>query len=363
MRVLVTGGTSLIARATIERLISRGDAVTTMQRRPGHPPAGVVEVLGDIADEVALSRAVAGQEAVIHVAAKVDVVGSWREFERVNVVGTGRVLTAARAAGVTRFVHVSSPSVAHGGGSFVGAGADAADPRITRGHYATTKAMAERAALAAVGPDFAVVAVRPHLVWGPGDTQLVGRIVDRARSGRLAVVGSGGALVDTTYLDNAAGALVAALDRAPALTGRAFVISNGEPRPIRELLERIVVAAGLELPRVKVPRAVAFLAGLVAEKAWTASGRTDEPPITSFLAEQLSTAHWFDQRMTREALGWSPTVGIDEGLRRLAEWYATGGGRRVPCSDGSCHRPGPHSVERGPGRRGSNGAGFHREPL
>lgn len=191
MRVLVTGGTSLIARATMERLISRGHAVTTMQRRPGNPPAGVIEALGDIANEVALNRAVVGQEAVIHVAAKVDLVGSWREFERVNVVGTRRVLTAARAAGVTRFVHVSSPSVAHGGGSLVGAGADAADPTITRGHYATTKAIAERAALAAAGPDFAVVAVRPHLVWGPGDTQLVGRIIDRARSGRLATVGSG----------------------------------------------------------------------------------------------------------------------------------------------------------------------------
>ena len=306
----------------MERLISRGHAVTTMQRRPGNPPAGVIEALGDIANEVALNRAVVGQEAVIHVAAKVDLVGSWREFERVNVVGTRRVLTAARAAGVTRFVHVSSPSVAHGGGSLVGAGADAADPTITRGHYATTKAIAERAALAAAGPDFAVVAVRPHLVWGPGDTQLVGRIIDRARSGRLATVGSGGALVDTTYLDNAADALVAALDRAPALTGRAFVISNGEPRPIRELLERILVAVGLELPRSKVPRAVAFFAGLATEKVWTAFGRTDDPPITSFLAEQLGTAHWFDQRMTREALGWLPTVGIDEGLRRLGAWYS-----------------------------------------
>ena len=322
MNVLVTGGTSLIAAATIDRLLTRGDRVTTLQRRPSRRVDAVREVLGDITDESTLRRAVAGHEAVIHLAAKVHVIGRWPEFERVNVVGTQRLLAAARAAGVGRFVHVSSPSVAHGGGSLVGSEADPADPSITRSHYATSKALAELAALATASAGFAVVAIRPHLVWGPGDTQLIGRLVDRARRGQLAVVGSGGALIDTTYLDNAADALLAALDRAPALSGRALVVSNGEPRPVRELFERIALAAGFVTPPRQVPKALAYVAGLGAEAFWKAARRSDDPPMTRFLAEQLGTAHWFDQRVTREALGWTPLVSIDEGLRRLTAWYS-----------------------------------------
>ena len=223
-----------------------------------------------------------------------------------------------------RFVYVSSPSVAHSGASLVGAPAGPADPDAARDNYSRSKAAGELLALAADADDFSVVAVRPHLVWGPGDTQLIGRIVDRARQGRLAVIGSGAALVDTTYVDNAADAIVAAADRAGDLGGRAFVVSNGQPRPVRELLDRIVVAAGLEPTRLRVPVAVAR-----ARRAACSNGSgnvraaTDDPPITRFLAEQLSTAHWFDQRETRAALDWQPEVRPRRGIRA--------GQRVVPC--------------------------------
>jgi nucleoside-diphosphate-sugar epimerase len=167
-------------------------------------------------------------------------------------------------------------------------------------------------------------------VWGPGDEQLIGRIVERARQGRLAIIGSGAALIDTTYLDNAADAIVAAADRADRLGGRAFVVSNGQPRPVRELLDGIAMAAGLPAPRLHVPAAVAKAAGSVIERVWPRLGRDDDPPITSFLAEQLSTAHWFDQRETQRALEWQPAVGLDEGFARLAAWFGTGPDAAVP---------------------------------
>ena len=323
MRVLITGGTSVIGLAVAARLLARGDEVTTLARRPGPAERDITEVLGDITDEQVLGRAVEGCEAILHLAAKVDVSGSRHEFERVNVEGTRRILAAAQAAGVGQFVHVSSPSVAHDGGSLIGAGAGPANPNSTRGHYSTTKAMAERLALEHRPGGPAVVAIRPHLVWGPGDQQLTQRIVDRARSHRLALIGSGGALIDTTYLDNAADALVAALDRSEDLAGRALVVSNGEPRPVAELLTRIAAAGGQSPPRLRVPRRVAFLAGLAVERVWESRGRTDDPPMTSFLAEQLATAHWFEQRSTREALEWEPAISLDEGFQRLARWYAS----------------------------------------
>lgn len=315
MKILITGGTSLIGAAVARRLAARGDDVTLFHRRPSG--LDMDERLGDITDKAAVASAARGADAVVHLAAKVAVTGPWSAFEATNVTGTEHVIAAARAGGAHRMVHVSSPSVAHAGRSLVGAAATPADPDAARGHYARSKAMAEQKALEASGDELSVVAIRPHLVWGPGDTQLVGRIVERARAGRLAVVGSGAALIDTTYIDNAADALVAAVDRAPVLGGRALVVSNGQPRPVRELLTRIVAAAGLPAPRIGVPAPVARGAGRLVERWWERRGRDDDPPITSFLAEQLATAHWFDQRETRRALQWQPAVALDEGFRRL----------------------------------------------
>ena len=212
----------------------------------------------------------------------------------------------------------------------MGTGAEPADPDGARGHYARSKAQGELLALDADADDLSVVAIRPHLIWGPGDLQLVGRIVGRARQGRLAIVGSGCALVDTTYVDNAADALVASLDAAPSVRGRVFVVSNGQPRPVGEMLKRIVLAAGLEPPRLKIPFAVARIGGMLVEKAWVRMGRDDDPPMTGFLAEQLGTAHWFDQRETRSALGWEPAVSLDEGFSRLEHWFAAGGFETTP---------------------------------
>jgi 2-alkyl-3-oxoalkanoate reductase len=320
MRVLVTGASGMLGRAAATALADRGDEVTVLQRRPAGLPGR--EVLGDVADPAVVARAVAGQDAVLHLAAKVDVTGRWAEYLRANVTGTRTVVDACRAAGVGRLVHVSSPSVAHGGAALVGVGAGPADPERARGHYSRSKAAAERLALAADAAGLAVLVVRPHLVWGPGDTQLVARIVERARAGRLPVIGSGAALVDTTYVDNAADALVAAVDACGPVHGEALVVSNGEPRPVAEVIARLCRAAGVPAPRRRVPFPVAWAAGAAVEAVWAATQRRDTPPLTRFLAEQLATAHWFDQRRTREALGWSPRTSLDEGFARLAAAYA-----------------------------------------
>ncbi|WP_243737472.1 NAD-dependent epimerase/dehydratase family protein [Blastococcus xanthinilyticus] len=320
----MTGASGMLGRATAEALLARGDDVTVLQRRPSGLPCA--EVLGDVADPAAVARAVRGQDAVVHLAAKVDVTGPRAEYERANVHGTRTVVGACRAEGVGRLVHVSSPSVAHAGAALTGVGAEPADPGTARGHYSRTKAVAELDALAADSASLAVLVVRPHLVWGPGDTQLVGRIVERARAGRLPLIGSGAALIDTTYVDNAAAALVAAVDACGPVHGEPFVVSNGEPRPVGEVLARLCLAARVPGPRRGVPFAAAWLAGAVVEGAWAASGRRSTPPVTRFLAEQLATAHWFDQGRTREAFGWAPHVALDEGFARLAAWYAAANG-------------------------------------
>ncbi|MFC9770136.1 MULTISPECIES: NAD-dependent epimerase/dehydratase family protein [unclassified Pseudarthrobacter] len=321
MRVLVTGASGMLGGAVARLLVHEGHTVTTLQRRPSGVD-GATDLCGSITDAGVLNDAVQGQDGIIHLAAKVSFTGRAAEFDEVNIEGTRRLLDAARAAGVPDFVFVSSPSVANSGTAIVGLGAGPADPEHAHGDYARTKGAAELLALAADSPNFRVAAVRPHIVWGPGDTQLVERVLARAAVGRLPLLDAGAALIDTTYVDNAASAMVAALTRMDRVHGQAVVVSNGEPRPVGELIAGICAAGGVAAPSWAVPGAVARGAGAVVEKLWLWAGRTEEPPMTRFLAEQLSTAHWFDQRRTRELLDWAPAVSLDEGLAKLAAHYA-----------------------------------------
>lgn len=323
MRILLTGGRSSLGGAVARQLAGRGDQVTVLQRRPSD--LGLPEVLTDLTDRSAVRAAVAGQDAVIHLAAKVGISGSWPEFLRTNVTGTGVIVDACRDLGVPRLVHISSPSVAHAGEALAGVGATPADPVHARGHYARSKAMAELVALAADSAELRVLALRPHLVWGPGDTQLVQKIVDRSRRGSLPILGTGAALVDTTYVDNAVDAVVAAVDRVERVHGRPLVVTNGEPRPVAELIAGMAAAGGSPPPHRHLPARAGFVAGAAVEAVWglrRALGRpAEDPPMTRFLAEQLSTAHWFDQRETRELLDWRPRVDLASGFALLADWY------------------------------------------
>lgn len=323
MKVLVTGGGGFLGSAIVRLLVSRRDNVRVLARGD-YPPLtalGIEAVRGDIATYRAVDDAASGCDAVIHAAARAGVWGRYEEYFKTNVVGTQNVLNACRRRGIAKLVYTSTPSVAFAGTDQNGVDESAPYPRRFLAHYPRTKAIAERLVLDATGPALATVALRPHLLWGPHDTQLVPRIIDRARAGKLRFVGSGDQLIDATYVDNAAHAHLLALDALSpeaACAGKPYYISNGEPMPIREVINEILGAAGLPPVTRHISPAMAYAAGGVLEFAYRALRRADEPPMTRFVARQLATAHWYNVRAAQEDLGFAPVVSMEEGFKRLA---------------------------------------------
>jgi nucleoside-diphosphate-sugar epimerase len=188
--------------------------------------------------------------------------------------------------------------------------------------YAATKMLAEKTVLAANDAGLSTVALRPRLIWGPGDNQLLPRLVERAQAGRLRLVGDGGNLIDTTYIDNAAQAHFDAFEHlAPdaACAGRAYFISNGEPMPAREIVNGLLRAAGAPEVRKTIPFGVAYAIGAACEFAWPLLRLRGEPPMTRFLAEQLVTTHWYDMAPAHRDFGYVPRVSIHDGLTLLKD--------------------------------------------
>lgn len=329
MKVLVTGGGGFLGGTIVRRLLARGHVVRAFQR--GDYPAlavlGVECVRGDLTDVESVRRAAEGCEAVIHTAAKAGVWGPYDDYYRANVVGTQNVLAACRAAGVRYLVHTSSPSVVFDGHDENGIDESAPYPSRYLAAYPQTKAEAERLVLAANGPELTTVALRPHLIWGPGDPHLLPRLVARAKSGRLRLVARRDNLVDSTYVDNAALAHELALNvldaddnagHRAACAGRAYFISNGEPLPMAELVNKLLAAKGVAPVTRTISPGLAHAAGVMLEATYKLLGRRDEPPITRFVARQLSTAHWFDLSAARCDLGYAPEVSFEAGLARIA---------------------------------------------
>ena len=323
--VLVTGGGGFLGRALVQHLLAAGHTVRSFARGayPELEALGVEVQRGDLTDAAAVRRACAGCELVFHNAARAAVWGSYAAFHGPNVVGTRHVLDACRQEGVGRLVFTSTASVVFGRRDICGGDESLPYPARPASPYAATKAEAERLVLAADSPALRAVSLRPHLIWGPGDTQIVPRIIAQARAGKVMRVGDGTNVVDTTYIDNAAAAhllAAAALLANPRASGRPYFISNGEPANLWALIDRILAAAGLPPVRRSVPAPVAVALGAVVEAAHEVFRRPGEPRLTRFLAEELSTSHWFDIGAARRELGYEPAVSLSEGLERLGEW-------------------------------------------
>ena len=325
MKALVTGGGGFLGGVIVRMLRERGDEVRSFSRgsHPALTALGVEQFRGELADRDAVFAAVAGCDIVFHVAAKAGIWGSFRDFYAANVDGTQNVLMACRINDIPRLVYTSSPSVVFDGSDVEGGNESLPYPPQYEAHYPATKALAERLVLEANSRKLAVTALRPHLIWGPGDNHLVPRIVAKGRAGKLRRIGTRPNLVDTVYVDNAARAHLQAADAlspGSPVAGNCYFISNGEPLPLWDMVNRILAAAGVPPVTHCISPRLAYGAGCICEALWGLLNLSGEPPMTRFVAHELATAHWFDISAARHDFGYAPEISIDEGLLRLQQW-------------------------------------------
>ena len=318
MRMLVTGGTGFVGSALCRRLRAIGHDVIALARRPAPSLAaeGIRTVVHDLtAPATPLAGILAGVECVFHTAAHVKMWGPEEAFRAGNIGATGNVIAACREAGVPRLVFTSSPSVVASRSGL--RGVDESQPYSAHfaAFYPATKAAAEQSVLAANGPGLRTIALRPHLIFGPGDTNLVPTILARARAGRLVQVGDGSNLVDLTFIEDCVTAHVLAaeaLDERPTAGGRAYFISQGTPVPLWAWIGRVLELHGVAPVRRRIPARVALTLATMAEGVWRTCRFASDPPLTRFLAEEMSTDHYFDLTAARRELGYVPSLTVWE---------------------------------------------------
>lgn len=326
VKAVVTGGGGFLGRRIVELLRERGDEVRVLARRryPAIEAVGATSIRLDIRDTAAVRAASARADVVFHVAGLTGHWGPRETFWSANVDGTRSVLAAVRAAGVRTLVFTSSPSVVGYARDVENGGPELPYAARHESAYAESKAAAERLVLAANGDNVATVALRPHLIIGPGDSRMMPRLVRHAAEGRLRMVGDGCNRVDLTYVDNAAWAHLDAADTlarpGAGCAGKAYFISNGEPVLFWAWLNRLLHELGLPQASRSLSLGATRLAAGMVEMLWRALRLDGDPPITRFIAVALARSHWYDMEPARRDLGYHIRIPLEEGTRRTVQW-------------------------------------------
>jgi nucleoside-diphosphate-sugar epimerase len=323
MNILVTGAGGFLGFEIAKMLKLKGHNVYNFSRNH-HPKLDTISIktiLGDLRNSSDIEKALEGIEVVFHVAALAGVWGKKIDFFSINYHGTKNLVDACKKLDIKKLIYTSTPSVVFGSNDLKGVDEDTPFPSKYLTHYAHSKSLAEKYVLSNNTDRFQTCALRPHLIWGPGDPHIIPRLVDKAKKNRLKIVGDGKNLVDVIHVKNAAHAHVLAFEKLSqnsSIAGKAFFIGQEEPVCLWDFINKILETKKIKPVRGKISFRFAYVLGAIFEFIYSILKifKTD-PPMTRFVSMQLAHSHYFSQKRAKEELGYSPIISIDEGLKTL----------------------------------------------
>lgn len=321
-KILITGAGGFLGSYIARELVNKNYQVFSFSRSEHSflNEIGVTERLGDLKNYADVKKALTGMDAIIHTASLVGMWGRYEDFFATNVTGTENILRAMQELNINKLVYTSTPSVVFDRESLCGV--DESTPYASHylTHYAKTKAIAEQKVLSANRDGLLTVALRPHLIFGPGDMNLVPRVIEAQKKGRLKIIGDGENLVDVLYVENAAAAHIMALEKLKAdhpIAGKVYFLGQG-PVKLWDFTNTILSHAGLPIVSKKISLKKAYAIGFVIECCLKVCRVFNiHPPMTRFVALQLSKSHYFSHHNIEVDLGFKPTISIEEGIDRL----------------------------------------------
>jgi 2-alkyl-3-oxoalkanoate reductase len=325
MRILVTGGGGFLGSHIIKELLKNSTYIVTNFSRHTYPDLedlGVPTIKGDLRKQEDVDRALdQGFDAIFHVAALPGVWGKFEEYYEINYLGTKFLAEGAKARGIQKFVYTSTPSVVFNKDDLLGVGEEQPYATNFLNAYTETKTMAEKLVLGLNdGKTFLSCALRPHLIWGPGDPHLFPRVIQKGKQGKLRIVGDGENLVDIVYVENAAVAHVQAFEKLTAgspVCGEAYFIGQERPVKLWDFINQVLAHVKVDPVVSSIDVGTAYRIGWVLEKAYKFLGiQKPEPPMTRFVALNLGKSHYFSHAKANRDFGYDPKITIEEGLKR-----------------------------------------------
>ena len=312
LRILVTGGQGFLGYALVRALVAAGFgqvAATARRDAPELSDLGVEVLRVDLSDSRQAFTATKGRDLIFHTAAKAGVWGPYSEYQAINVEATKALLDGALSHGTRYFVHTSSPSVTFQGHPCEKE-TEAADYGVNPlNAYCRTKIDSEREVLKSRS-ELKTLALRPHLIYGPGDPHLLPRVFEASQKGRLVRVGDGLNMVDVTHIRDAVAAQLCVLDKldVPEIWGQAYFITSGEPVRLWSWIAHLLQWKSLPAVSRSLSLKKAVMLGRLLEKLYKGLGKREEPPLTEFSALQLGCSHTYSIEKARRLLGYNPVV-------------------------------------------------------
>ena len=326
MKALVTGGNGFLGGWIVDKLLARGAQVRALVRRdcPELLNKGVELIKADLRNREQTINACRDIEVVFHAASKLDHWGKWKDFEATNIMGTSHIIEGCRKHHVAKLIYTSTPSVIFNGSDLCNVDETYPYPPKYHSHYAASKATAERMVISSNNRELITVALRPHLIWGPGDNHLIPAILKEAAKGRLSMIGNRKVMVDFSYVENVAHAHLAAADHMgdnPKIGGQVYFITQGEPVYLWHFINGLLRLHGIPPVTRRLPVGAARTLAIASEAIYKILPIKGKPVLTRFLVGQLTRSHYFNITKAVDDLGYQPRVSMAEGLEKTAQYF------------------------------------------